>query len=53
MRRKKEDNTGIIMLVFLVGVPLYLLMEHPLIFWLVLVPLVVLGVTKFIKWLKK
>ena len=52
MRRRKHDG-GIIALAFIIGVPVFLLMVHPLIFWLVFVPLVVLGVTKFITWLKK
>lgn len=53
MRRKKSDNTGMIILAIVVGTPIFLLMVHPFIFWLVFVPLVVLGIIKFITWLKK
>ena len=35
------------------GVPVFLLMAHPFIFWLIFVPLAVLGIIKFITWLKK
>ena len=44
---------GILLLVFLVGVPLYLLFEHPVIFWLIFVPIAVVSIIKFITWLKK
>ena len=44
---------GIVIAMFLVGIPLYLLMEHPFIFWLVFVPLAVVGIANFILWLKK
>ena len=46
-------SVGILILVFLVGVPLFLLFEHPLIFWLIFLPLAVMGIIKFITWLKK
>lgn len=46
-------TAGMVILVFLVGVPLFLLMEHPLIFWLIFVPIAVLGIIRFIIWLKK
>lgn len=44
---------GVVILIFLVGVPLFLLTEHPTIFWLIFVPLAVMGILKFITWLKK
>ena len=53
MRRKKSDNTGLIVLAFVIGVPIFLMMEYPIIFWLVFVPLVTYGIVKFITWLKK
>ena len=53
MRRKKLDDTGLIILAFVIGVPIFLMMEYPIIFWLVFVPLVVFGIIKFITWLKK
>lgn len=46
-------SAGIVILVFVIGVPLFLLFEHPLIFWLVFVPLAVMGIINFITWLKK
>lgn len=53
MRRKKSDDTGLIVLVFVIGVPVFLLMEYPIIFWLVFLPIVVFGIVKFITWLNK
>lgn len=53
MRRKKSDNTGLIVLALVIGVPIFLMMEYPIIFWLVFVPLVTYGIVKFITWLKK
>ena len=50
---KKDDNTGLIILTLVVGLPIYLLMTYPFIFWLVFVPLALLGIIKFITWLKK
>lgn len=50
---KTSDNSGLIIWAFVIGIPLFLLMEHPLVFWLVFIPLVIIGVTKFITWLKK
>ena len=46
-------TVGTVLLIFLVGVPLYLIIEHPVIFWLIFVPIAVLGIIKFILWLKK
>ena len=50
---KKQDNSGLITFVLIVGIPLYLLITYPFIFWLVFVPLALLGIIKFITWLKK
>lgn len=50
---KKSDDSGLIAWALVMGIPIYLLMEHPVIFWLIFVPIVVLGVMKFINWLKK
>lgn len=44
---------GIVIAMFFVGIPLYLLMEHPFIFWLVFIPFAVFGIAYFILWLKK
>lgn len=48
-----KNDGGLIILAFVVGVPLFLLMEHPVIFWLIFVPICVVGIYGFIKWLKK
>lgn len=50
-RKRKDDNT--LFWVFVLGIPLFLLMVHPLIFWLVFVPLVIIGIVNFVNWLKK
>ena len=46
-------SAGIVFLIFFVGIPLFLFFEHPLIFWLVFVPLAGLGILKLLKWFKK
>lgn len=51
--RKKSSDSGVIALAFIVGLPVFLLMVHPLIFWLVYVPIVVILIMSFIGWLKK
>lgn len=52
-RGRKKDDSWLIGLVLIVGVPVYLLMVHPLIFFLVFLPLTILGILKLINWLKK
>lgn len=44
---------GLIIFALVVGIPLYLLFEHPVVFWIVLVPIAVYVIIKFITWLKK
>lgn len=53
MRRKKSGDEGLIILAFIIGVPVFLVMQHPIIFWLVFIPLVTFGIVKFITWLKR
>ena len=54
MGRKRNKPDGCLMgLAFVIGIPVFLLMVHPIIFWLVFVPLVVFGIILFIAWLKK
>lgn len=48
-----KKDSDLIILAFVIGVPVFLLMVYPFIFWLIFVPLVVLGIIKFITWLKK
>mgnify|MGYP003304757116 CR=1 FL=1 len=50
---KSNNNSNTIMWALVVGVPIFLLIEYPVIFWFVLVPLVVMGIFKFIMWIKK
>ena len=44
---------GILILIFFVGIPLFLIFEHPIIFWLVFVPIAAMVVIKIITWIKK
>ena len=53
MRRKRSNDSELIAWAFIIGVPVFLLMVHPVIFFLVFLPLVVIGVLSFIKWLRK
>ena len=46
-------NQTLFFWVLVLGVPLFLLMEHPWIFFLVLVPVAVFGIIRFVMWLKK
>ena len=48
-----KKDSDLIILAFVIGVTVFLLMVYPFIFWLIFVPLVVLGIIKFITWLKK
>ena len=45
-------TAGLVILIFLVGVPLFLFFEHPVIFWLIFVPIALIVAIKFIRWLK-
>lgn len=51
-RRKKKSDDGLIIWAFIIGVPAFLVMQYPIIFWLVFVPVVTFLVVKFITWLK-
>ena len=51
MRGGKNANAGLFGLIVLVGIPLFLLMEHPLVFWCVFVPLVLILVIAMVKWI--
>ena len=44
---------GMFLFIFIVGGGLYLLMEHPFIFWLVALPLFLLIVGSIINWIRK
>lgn len=51
MRGGKNANAGLFGLIVLVGIPLFLLMEHPWVFWCVFVPLVLILVIAMVKWI--
>ena len=46
-------SAGLVFFIFIIGGSVFLLMEHPLIFWLVVVPIVILTGMSFVRWLKK
>ncbi len=50
---KKTDDSNLILWVLIIGTPVYLLMERPVIFWLVFVPIATLVIIKVLMWLKK
>ena len=37
----------------IMGIVMFFLMEHPIIFWLIVVPIVAAVIIGFIRWLKK
>jgi hypothetical protein len=53
MSRKKKSDDGLIIWAFIIGVPAFLIMQFPFIFWLVFVPVVTFLVVRFVMWLKK
>lgn len=54
MRRRKSDSgSGTFWFIFIVGGSAFLIMNFPIIFFLVVVPLAVLAIGRFIRWLKK
>ena len=46
-------SPGMLIFVFLAGIPIFMYFEHPIAFWLVIVPLYLIVGIKFILWLKK
>lgn len=48
-RGRKKDDSWLMGLILFVGAPVFLLMEHPVVFWLVFVPLALLFVVSLIK----
>ena len=53
MSRKKKTDDGLIIWAFIIGVPAFLIMMHPIIFWLVFIPVIAFLVMKFVMWLKR
>ena len=48
-----KDSSSMIIWAFAIGFPVFLLVEHPVAFWLVFVPIITMSVISFIMWLKK
>lgn len=46
-------TAGMLLFIFIVGGALFLIFNHPVIFWLVAVPLVLCLIIGVIRWLKK
>ena len=46
-------STGLIMFALIGGLIAYLIIEHSLIFWLLVLPILTFAIIKFILWLKK
>lgn len=54
MSKRRSDVTWVEWMgIFFIGGGLYLFFEHPLIFWLIALPLTVLLIGSLIKWLSK
>lgn len=53
LKRQDRMSAGTLLFIFIVGGGLYLLMVHPLIFWLVALPLGICFIVGLIKWIKK
>ena len=52
-RRKNKSGGGMLLYIFIVDGSAFLIMVHPLIFFLVVLPLAIWGIVGLIKWLKK
>ena len=52
MRRRNDTGSGLMGIICILGIPLYLLMEHPLLFWLVFLPLAIIFVISVVQWFK-
>lgn len=48
-----KSNGSMIILAFVIGVPVFLLMTRPVIFWAVFLPIVVIGIVLLIRWLRR
>ncbi len=51
--RGSEPDGCLLTVVCIIGIVMFFLMKHPVIFWLIVVPIVAIVVIKFIAWLKK
>lgn len=52
-RRGKNSDVGTFLFIFIVGGALYLIMNMPIVFFLVVLPLAIMLIGAFIRWLKK
>ena len=52
-KNEGQMTTGILLFCLLVGLPVYLLMEKPTIFWLVFVPIAAVVIVLIVKWFKR
>lgn len=50
-RRGNNSDAGMFWFIFIVGGSAFLIMTAPVVFFLIVLPLAILGITKFIKWL--
>ena len=46
-------SNGLVLILAIIGIGLFLLFEHPIIFWLVALPLFLLIVGSLIHWIRK
>ena len=44
---------GLVLFIFIIGGAVFLLMVHPLIFWLIALPIAIILVINFVRWVKK
>ena len=52
-KRKKDSDATLILAIIFIGGPLFLIMTHPWLFFLLVVPIAILLLLAFIGWLKK
>lgn len=48
---RKRDYSGLYVMLFVIGAPIYLIMEHPVVMWCAFVPLGILFIYKMYKFL--
>lgn len=51
--RKGGMSAGLLIFTFAVGIPMMLLLEHPVVFWMIFLPLLIIGIVCLVYWLKK
>lgn len=53
MRKSAQPDGCLMIIAVSMGIIAFMVIEHPVFFWLVFVPLAVVGIANFILWLKK